>query len=65
MDRKEADKQLLLPGNSTGTFLVREAGGKTFFVSLVKQIYQVYPVPLIRLPWLILFCYLYHKEHDK
>ena len=28
VDRKEADKQLLLPGNSTGTFLVREAGGR-------------------------------------
>ena len=27
VDRKEADKQLLLPGNNTGTFLVREAGG--------------------------------------
>ena len=30
MDRKEADKQLLLPGNSTGTFLVREAGGRNW-----------------------------------
>ena len=31
VERKEADKQLLLPGNPTGTFLVREAGGELYF----------------------------------
>ncbi|KAL3867800.1 hypothetical protein ACJMK2_040819 [Sinanodonta woodiana] len=37
LDRKEADKQLLLPGNPTGTFLVREAGDKASFVLSVRD----------------------------
>ena len=36
VERKEADKQLLLPGNNTGTFLVREAGGKIQFGSFTQ-----------------------------
>jgi hypothetical protein len=30
VERKEADKQLLLPGNPQGTFLVRESAGKIY-----------------------------------
>ncbi|XP_053394693.1 tyrosine-protein kinase SRK2-like [Mercenaria mercenaria] len=37
VDRKEADKQLLLPGNPTGTFLMREAGDKASFVLSVRD----------------------------
>jgi len=28
IDRREADKQLMLPGNPRGTFLIRNSGGK-------------------------------------
>lgn len=31
VDRKESDKQLMLPGNKVGTFLVREAAGVFLF----------------------------------
>lgn len=40
VDRKEADKQLLLPGNNTGTFLVREAGDKASCVLSVRDFDQ-------------------------
>ncbi|XP_076440882.1 tyrosine-protein kinase yes-like [Babylonia areolata] len=36
-DRKEADLMLLLPGNSNGTFLVREAHDKKSYVLSVRQ----------------------------
>ena len=44
VDRKEADKQLLLPGNPTGTFLVREAGGsyKPFLTHLWSCMVNIY-----------------------
>ncbi|XP_045158786.2 tyrosine-protein kinase SRK2-like [Mercenaria mercenaria] len=38
--RKEADKQLLLPGNPTGTFLVREALGLAAFALSVRDCNQ-------------------------
>ncbi|XP_076440460.1 tyrosine-protein kinase yes-like [Babylonia areolata] len=37
VDRKEADKMLLLPGNTPGTFLVRKAQDKTSFVLSVRD----------------------------
>lgn len=37
VDRKDADKRLLLPGNPTGTFLVREAGDKASCVLSVRD----------------------------
>ncbi|WAR22688.1 HCK-like protein [Mya arenaria] len=37
VERKEADKQLLLPGNPTGTFLVREAGDRASYVLSVRD----------------------------
>jgi len=32
IDRREADKQLMLPGNPRGTFLIRNAAGITLSV---------------------------------
>ncbi|KAJ8306334.1 hypothetical protein KUTeg_016879 [Tegillarca granosa] len=37
VDRKEADKQLLLPGNPTGTFLVRESADKASYVLSIRD----------------------------
>lgn len=36
-DRKEADKMLLLPGNTVGTFLVRESQDKSSYVLSVRD----------------------------
>ncbi|XP_061180887.1 tyrosine-protein kinase SRK2-like [Saccostrea echinata] len=37
VDRKESDKQLMLPGNKVGTFLVREAADKASYVLSIRD----------------------------
>ncbi|XP_060082185.1 tyrosine-protein kinase SRK2-like isoform X1 [Ylistrum balloti] len=37
VDRKEGEKQLMLPGNATGTFLVRESADKASYVLSIRD----------------------------
>ena len=47
-DRKEADKMLLLPGNPTGTFLVRESTDKMTYVLSVRDLEKINNEPCVK-----------------
>lgn len=47
IDRREADKQLMLPGNPRGTFLIRNSQGVAFFRNEKLSIVHVF-LPRLR-----------------